>query len=147
MLADAPDPAWGGGDPFVPQNLSVTPVLGDRNVGVVIVETSDSTALSAAEQAALRTEWQNEVFDGVTRNDVLESARRYWRDVSEEQMDLVNAGIVGPIRLANNWMSYGTADASGQTGRLGGVRPRRHRRHPHPERSARPPGSRRCSTS
>ena len=65
VLADAPDPAWGGGDPFVPQNLAVTPVLGDRNVAVVIVETSDSTALSAADQGALRTAWQNEVFDGV----------------------------------------------------------------------------------
>ena len=28
--ADAPDPAWGGGDPYVPQNLTVTPVLGNR---------------------------------------------------------------------------------------------------------------------
>ena len=115
VLADSPDPAWGGGDPFVPQNLSVTPVLGNRNVAVVIAETSDSTALSAADQATLRTAWQNEVFDGVIRDGVLESARRYWRDVSDDQMDLVNAGIVGPIRLANNWASYGTADTTGQT--------------------------------
>jgi hypothetical protein len=112
---DAPDPAWGGGDPYVPQNLAVTPVLGNRNVGVVIVETNDSTALSATDQATLRTAWQNEVFDGVTRGGVLESARRYWRDVSGNQMDLVNTGIVGPVRLANNWASYGTADANGKT--------------------------------
>lgn len=115
VQADSPDPAWGGGDPFVPQNLSVTPVLGDRNVGVVIVETNDSTALSAADQGALRTTWQNEVFDGVLRGGVLESTRRYWHDVSGNQMDLLNAGIVGPIRLANNWMSYATADANGKS--------------------------------
>jgi M6 family metalloprotease-like protein len=105
---DSPDPAWGGGDPFVPQNLSVTPVLGNRNVAVVLTETNDSTALSAAAQATLRTEWTNEVFDGVMRGGVLESSRRYWRDVSGNQMDLVNAGVVGPIRLANNWTDYGT---------------------------------------
>ena len=115
VLTDAPDPAWGGGDPFVPQNLSVTPVLGNRNVAVVITETSDRTALSAADQATLRTAWQNEVFDGVLRGGVLESARRYWRDVSDDQMDLVNAGVVGPIRLASPWASYGTADATGKT--------------------------------
>ena len=115
VQADAPDPAWGGGDPFVPQNLSVTPVLGDRNVGVVILETADSTALSAADQGALRTSWQNEVFDGVLRGGVLESARRYWRDVSEEQMDLRNAGVVGPIRLGSNWSSYSGADTAGKS--------------------------------
>ena len=78
--ADSPDPAWGGGDPFVPQNLSVTPVLGNRRVAVALAETTDITALSNADQAALRTAWQNEVFDGVMRGGVLESARRYWRD-------------------------------------------------------------------
>ena len=105
---DSPDPAWGGGDPFVPQNLGVTPALGTKNVAVVIVETNDSTALSAADQGALRTEWLNEVFDGVTRDGVVESSRGYWRDVSEGRLDLSNAGIVGPIRLADNWASYGT---------------------------------------
>lgn len=106
--ADSPDPAWGGGDPFVPQNLDVTPALGTKNVAVVVLETNESTALSAADQAALRTAWRNEIFDGVTRNGVVESTRNYWRDVSDNQVDLADAGVVGPIRLPNNWASYGT---------------------------------------
>ena len=114
---DSPDPAWGGGDPFVPQNLGVTPALGTRNVAVVILETNDSTALSAADQATLRTEWLDEVFNGVTRGGVVESTRNYWRDVSEGRLDLANAGVVGPIRLPNAWASYGTSISmtTGQT--------------------------------
>ncbi|WIE50666.1 hypothetical protein [Pseudomonas sp. GM17] len=117
--AEVPDPAWGGGDPYVPQNLAVTPVIGDRRVAIVILETTDITALSIADQTVLRTTWQNEVFDGVSRGGVLESARRYWRDVSDNQMDLVNAGVIGPIRLTNNWDSYGTA-INTTTGRTDG---------------------------
>jgi hypothetical protein len=115
--ADMPDPAWGGGDPFVPQNLSVTPVLGNKNVAVVIAETSDSTALSAAAQTTLRDAWQDEVFDGVVRGGVTESARIYWNDVSAGRMDLVNAGVVGPLRLPNAWASYATSvnATTGQT--------------------------------
>jgi hypothetical protein len=116
---DVPDPAWGGGDPFVPQNLSVTPVLGNKNVAVVIAETSDSTALSASDQATLRDAWQDEVFDGVVRGGVTESAGIYWNDVSAGRMDLINAGVVGPIRLPNNWASYAT-DVDTSTGQTDG---------------------------
>jgi hypothetical protein len=114
---DSPDPAWGGGDPYVPQNLGVTPALGRKNVAVVIAETNDVAALSAADQATLRTAWQNEVFDGVLRGGVLESARRYWGDVSRGLLDLVNAGVLGPVRLPNNWASYATGvdTTTGQT--------------------------------
>ena len=103
----------------MPQNLSVTPVLGDRNVAVAIAETSDSTALSGADQGALRTAWQDEVFDGVLRGGVLESSRRYWNDVSDGRMDLVNAGVVGPIRLAGNWATY-ASDVDAGTGQTDG---------------------------
>jgi hypothetical protein len=116
---DVPDPAWGGGDPYVPQNLSVTPVLGNKNVAVVIAETSDSTALSAAAQTALRGTWQDEVFDGVVRGGVTESARIYWNDVSAGRMDLINAGVLGPIRLPNNWAFYGR-DINATTGQTDG---------------------------
>lgn len=105
---DVPDAAWGGGDPFVPQNLSVTPALGQHRVAVVIAESSDSTALTSAGGATLRAAWQNEVFDGVNRAGVLESARHYWNDVSGGRIDLVDAGVIGPVRLANPWASYAT---------------------------------------
>lgn len=114
---DSPDPAWGGGDPFVPQNLSVTPALGTKNVAVVITETNDITALSAADASNLRTEWQNEVFDGVLRNGVVESTAAFWSDVSDGRLSLANAGVLGPVRLPNNWASYGTSinTMTGQT--------------------------------
>ncbi|MGV9336504.1 hypothetical protein [Nocardia sp. NPDC003726] len=114
---DTPAPEWGGGDPFHPQNLSVRPVLGTYRVAIVIAETSDNPALSNAGQAALRSLWEDEVFNGVARGGVLESARGYWRDVSDSQIDLVNAGVVGPVRLANNWASYATQvnTTTGQT--------------------------------
>lgn len=116
---DAPDPAWGGGDPFQPQNLGVTPALGTKNVGVVILETTDTAALSATDQGALRTEWRDEVFDGVTRGGVVESTRAYWRDVSEGRLDLADAGVVGPLRLANGWGSYATS-VNATTGKTDG---------------------------
>ena len=62
------------------------------------------------------------------RNGVLESARRYSDEVSDGDLDLVNAGVVGPVRLAKAWASYATADATGQTNGWRAVRPAAHRR-------------------
>ncbi|MGB3675099.1 MAG: hypothetical protein WA988_11715, partial [Candidatus Nanopelagicales bacterium] len=117
-----PDPAWGGGDPYVPQNINVHPAVGTRNVAVVILETTDIATLSAADAQSLRTRLQNEVFDGVTRGGVDESAAGYWNDVSNGQLTLLNAGVVGPIRLANGWGSYVSANRISATdGEGGGV--------------------------
>ncbi len=119
-LTDAPDPAWGGGDPNRPQNLDVVPQRGTRNVAVVIVEPSDVTALSAAQQATLRTEWQDEVFDGVVRDGVTESTRDYYRDVSDGALDLRNAGVVGVVRLTGTWAGYAPTVANATTGQTDG---------------------------
>lgn len=118
--ADAPDPTWGGGDPFVPQNLGVTPVDRDRNVAVVITQTTETPAqpaLTAAEQTAMRTTWTDEIFTGVNRGGVMESVRNYWFAVSDDRFDTLNAGVVGPVTLANNWASYATSvnTTTGQT--------------------------------
>ena len=59
------------------------------------------------------------MFDGVLRGGVLESARRYWNDVSDGRMDLVNAGVVGPIRLTGNWATY-ASDVNTGTGQTDG---------------------------
>jgi hypothetical protein len=74
-------------------------VLGDRHVAVAIAETSDSTALSAADQGTLRAAWQDDVSDG--------------------RMVLVNAGVVGPIRLTGNWATYAN-DVNTGTGQTDG---------------------------
>ena len=99
VVADGLEPVWGvagvdgdtavvgsGGDLTL---IDVHPTHGRRRVAVVLAETSDQPALGAGAAATLRTAWQNEVFDGVTRGGVLESARRYWRAVSDDQIDLV----------------------------------------------------------
>ena len=117
--ADAPDPAWGGGDPNVPQNLNVVPQRGKRKVAVVVVESSDVTALSGADQATLRTEWTNEIFDGVVRDGVTESTRAYYRDVSDGVLDLENAGVVGVTRLTGTWASYAPTVDDASTGKTG----------------------------
>jgi hypothetical protein len=120
--ADAPDATWGGGDPYVPQNLDVTPVRSDRNVAVVIAQTTETPAqpaLTNAQQAALRTTWSDEVFTGVNRGGVMESARNYWFAVNGSRFDILNAGVVGPVALANNWASYAT-EVNATTGQTDG---------------------------
>lgn len=111
----APDAAWGGGDPYVPQNTDVRPRRGDWRVAVVVVETADQPTLSAADATALETELRDEVFSGVNRGGVVESTRLYYREVSDNQLNLVEAGIVVPVRLPNNWDSYVTPGATGRT--------------------------------
>lgn len=118
--ADGPEATWGGGDPYVPQNLSVTPVRSDRNVAVVIAQTTETPAqpaLTNAQQTALRTTWRNEVFAGVNRGGVMESVRNYWFAVNGSRFDMIDAGVVGPVTLANTWASYATSvnTTSGQT--------------------------------
>lgn len=98
--------AWGGGDPYVPQNVDVRPRRGRYRVAVVVVETSDQTTLSAADAAALTQTLRDEVFTGVNRGGVVESSRLYFTAVSDGALDLVEAGIVVPVRLPNRWDQY-----------------------------------------
>lgn len=113
-----PDATWGGGDPYTPQNIDVKLAPPTRRVAIVTAETNDAVALSAADTATLHTNLQNEVFDGVMRGGVLESSRNYFRDASNHQHDIINDGIIGTIRLTNNWDSYvspGQIKVDGQT--------------------------------
>jgi hypothetical protein len=96
-----PDATWGGGDPYVPQNIDFKHTPPTRNVAIVVVETNDAAALSAADAATLRTTLQDEVF-GV----MVESTRNYFRDTSSNQHDIINAGVIGPLRLDNDWDTY-----------------------------------------
>ncbi|MBO0980159.1 hypothetical protein [Microbacterium sp. SD291] len=113
---EAPDAAWGGGDPYVPQNMDVRPRLGDWRVAIVVVETSDQATLTAAEAATLTQTLRDEVFTGVVRGGVTESSRLFYDAVSSGRLNLVDAGIVVPVRLPNQWDTYVTSDAGGETG-------------------------------
>lgn len=115
-----PDGTWGGGDPFVPQNIDVHKTVGTRNVAVVVVETSDCPVLGAADAATLRATLDAEVFTGTVESGVTESARAYFQRVSYGAYDIANAGIVGPVRLPSPWTSYATTvGGSGDTSDLG----------------------------
>lgn len=103
---DQPDGTWGGGDWTKPQNVEVFPQFGRRRVAVVILETSDASTLSNADQAALRTRLQDQIFDGVPVGTGAESTNAYFQEVSHGAFSLDNAGVIGPIRLPNNWASY-----------------------------------------
>ena len=115
---DAPDAAWGGGDPYVPQNMNVRPRLGAYRVGVVVVETADQATLTNAAAATLAQTLRDEVFTGVARGGVTESTRLFFDAVSSGSLNLVDAGVVVPVRLPNNWDSYVAPNAT--TGRTAG---------------------------
>ncbi|MET0859514.1 MAG: hypothetical protein ABW091_00665 [Microbacterium sp.] len=115
---EAPDAAWGGGDPYVPQNMNVRPRVGNWRVAIVVVETSDQTTLSATDAATLTQSLRDEVFTGVARGGVVESTRLYYAATSSNKLNLVEAGILTPIRLPNAWDTYVTPDMT--TGRTQG---------------------------
>ncbi|SBS74910.1 CARDB domain-containing protein [uncultured Microbacterium sp.] len=111
----APDASWGGGDPYVPQNLDVRPRRGDYRVAVLLVETDDQATLTAAEVTALTQTLRQEIFTGVMRGGVLESTRLYYDAVSDGQLNLVEAGIIVPVHLPNDWDDYVDPEATGRT--------------------------------
>jgi M6 family metalloprotease-like protein len=104
--SEAPDAAWGGGDPYVPQNMNVRPRLGDWRVGVVVVETDDQPTLSAADAATMTQMLREEIFTGVVRGGVTESTRLFFAAISSNNLNLVEAGILTPVRLPNAWDTY-----------------------------------------
>ena len=114
----APDAAWGGGDPYVPQNMNVRPRLGAYRVGVVVVETADQATLTNAAATTLAQNLRDEVFTGVARGGVTESTRLFFEAVSSGSLNLVDAGVVVPVRLPNNWDSYVAPNVT--TGRTAG---------------------------
>lgn len=84
---------------------------GVRPVAVVILETSDFTALSTAAAAQLRQKLQRELFGGVTpTGEFLESTNAYFSEISLGRFELENAGVVGPVRLSKKWLDYGPED-------------------------------------
>ncbi len=115
-----PEGTWGGGPWTEPQNVEVYPQFGDRQVAVVILETSDNPALSAADAAALRTRLQNQIFDGVTGGGS-ESTSAYFAEVSHSAFGLANAGVIGPIRLANTFAGYSPAVVDAALNRWNGL--------------------------
>ncbi len=100
---------WGGpdsGDFHVPQNVSVTPALGTRNVGVVLVDTASARYPTGAALNIIINNLRNEMVNGVAINGQNRSVATYFNQASNGLFNLKLVGIVGPIMLPNNWNSY-----------------------------------------
>ncbi len=98
--------------------MNVRPRLGDWRVAIVVVETSDQATLSAADAATLTQMLRDEIFTGVARGGVIESTRLFFAAVSSNNLNLVDAGILTPVRLPNAWDTYVAPDMT--TGRTQG---------------------------
>lgn len=81
---------------------------GPRKVAVVVAQTSDASALPAADASALRATLEREVFGAFDPISglVFESTNAYFDEVSDGRFSLENAGVVGPIELPKKWADY-----------------------------------------
>ena len=102
---------WGGpdsGDFTVPQNVSVNPALGTRNVGVVLVDTSSARYPGGAALTTIINNLRDEMVNGVMVNGQLRSVSTYYNQASNGAFNVNVVGIAGPIALPNAWNSYFT---------------------------------------
>lgn len=115
-----PNPTFGGGVSGKPQNYEVHPQKGSRRVAVVILETADNTPLSAADATALQNRLREQVFTGVPSANN-ECAKAYFEEVSHGEFSIADAGVVGPLRLPQNFMSYGPEEDDATIGTFDGL--------------------------
>ena len=76
---------WGGpdsGDFTVPQNVSVNPALGTRNVGVVLVDTASARYPTGAALTTIINNLRNEMVNGVMAGGQLRSVATYYNQAS-----------------------------------------------------------------
>jgi M6 family metalloprotease-like protein len=98
--------AWGGGPSSAPQNLSLAPVTGTKNIAIILVDTTSARYPAAQSDIdAIRDRWKNSVDDGVGPAGSLQSTARYFREASHNLLD-IKAEVYGPFHLAGKWNSY-----------------------------------------
>jgi hypothetical protein len=108
---------WGGpdsGDFTVPQNVKVTPAIGTRNIGVVLVDTLSARYPTGAALTTIINNLRDEIVNGVAVGGQPRSTAMYYNQASNAAFNLNVVGIVGPVALPNAWGSYFTMSASGQ---------------------------------
>ncbi|MBK8015045.1 MAG: hypothetical protein IPK13_27310 [Deltaproteobacteria bacterium] len=104
-----PSAAWGGG-PGGPQNISVSPALGTRHVGLLFFDTSSQrfASLDPPEEMRIRNQWSERTHAGFRFPDdgrLQESMAHYYREVSHGQFD-VSVETIGTVSLTNDWDTY-----------------------------------------
>ncbi len=102
--------AWGGGTSG-PQNIDVVPANGTRRVAVLLVDTN--TQRYPTDTTALRQEWADETFNGVTVGGKTVSSHHYLQELSGGSYGLANAGVVGPVQLPGAFEDYFTLNPDG----------------------------------
>jgi hypothetical protein len=106
---------WGGpdsGDFKVPQNVMVTPALGTRKVGVVLVDTDSARYPTDAALNTIIADLRNEMLNGVNVGGKKRSVAEYFSRASDGMFQINLVGIVGPINLQGNWNSYFTMNGT-----------------------------------
>ena len=105
---------WGGadsGDFHVPQNVAVNKAVGERKIGVVLVDTASARYPTGAALQTIINNLRDEIVNGVGGQN--RSVLRYYHEASNGLLTLDLVGIVGPISLLGDWTSYFALDPGG----------------------------------
>lgn len=103
--------AWGGG-PGSPQNLSIVPQTGTKRIAVILVDTSSERYTSvAADVQAIKDKWMNALVNGETDGGVTRSVKKYYQEVSYNNMD-ITADVYGPVQLPADFDTYFNTDGT-----------------------------------
>ncbi|HKS60617.1 MAG TPA: CARDB domain-containing protein [Xanthobacteraceae bacterium] len=101
---------WGGGAPDTgPQNFDVHSATGDRNVAIILIDTS-SERYPANSAGDIQT-WENALLNGKadTVDGVTRSVRQLYEEVSYNNLH-VTGTVFGPVQLPGAWDDYFEAE-------------------------------------
>jgi len=98
---------WGGG-PSGPQNINVHPASGTKRLMILFVDTnSQRYTTDAATLQGFQTRWRQNVVDGFTGMDgVVRSVRKFYQEVSYNNLDIAAQIFGNVVNLTNAWESY-----------------------------------------
>ena len=101
---------WGGGAPDTgPQNFNVHPATGDRNVAIILIDTSSERY--AANSANDIQTWEDALLNGKadTVDGVTRSVQQFYKEVSYDNLNVIGT-VFGPVQLPGAWDDYFEAE-------------------------------------
>ena len=106
---------WGGGTPDTgPQNSNTIPASGDRNVAVILIDTS-SERYSANPAGDIQT-WEDALLNGKadTVDGITRSVQQFYKEVSYDNLNVIGT-VFGPVQLPDAWDDYFEVEPASQT--------------------------------
>ncbi len=103
---------WGGGAPDAgPQNFNAHPATGNRNVAIILIDTSSERY--AANPANDIQTWEDALLNGKadTVDGVVRSVSQIYEEVSYNNLH-VTGTVFGPVQLPGAWDDYFEAEAT-----------------------------------